>query len=144
MKKLWSNKSALTKNIRRKHRLSQSSQGLMAQTRHVRGNSYSSGVYTQGNYLQRNQEYHKLRDETFKSGDFSKMRTEMEDLEFDDKKLFDGKKSHHRRKTSLIKTDPIHKIDLGKLELKSRMHVERNKAFNSIKEKIDTMGTDAM
>lgn len=49
--------------------------------------------------------YSKLQDQTFKSGDFTKMRTEIEDIELDPGFLNEKVqiKGHHRRKPSAIK-----------------------------------------
>lgn len=57
---------------------------------------------TQSNAYNTNKGYAKLADQTLRSGDFSKVRTEMEEIEFSEPSHFSGK-GHHRRKTSLIK-----------------------------------------
>lgn len=46
--------------------------------------------------------YSKLQDQTFKSGDFSKMKTEIDDFDLLETNP-NVTKSHHRRKTSVIK-----------------------------------------
>lgn len=57
---------------------------------------------TQSNGHNSNKGYAKLADQTLRSGDFSKIRTEMEEIEFSEPNHYTGK-GQHRRKTSLIK-----------------------------------------
>lgn len=93
--------SVLTKGIPKHSRFVKSNHGIAEHARHVRTSSVGSNHLTQTNHYSLHRGYAKLGDQTFKSGDFSKMRTEMEDLEFEPTQ-YTGK-GHHRRKTSLIK-----------------------------------------
>jgi len=95
-------RSVLTKGFSKHSRLVKSNQGLAEHARHVRTSSLGSNLMTHSNQYTVHRGYSKLSDQTFKSGDFSKIRTEMEELEFTDPAPFTGK-GHHRRKASLIK-----------------------------------------
>ena len=75
---------------------------------------------TQSNQQVANWGYTKLNDQTFKSGDFSKIKTEMEDVD-----LFETnpneQKGYHRRKTSTIKKiGTVPQYDLFDNEAKSK------------------------
>jgi len=94
--------SVLTKGFVKHSRLVKSNQGLTEHSRHIRTNSLGSSLMTQSNQYTMHRGYAKLSDSTFKSGDFNKIRTEMEDLIFTDPNSL-VEKCHHRRKTSLIK-----------------------------------------
>ncbi len=94
--------SVLTKGFVKHSRHIKSNQGLVESSRHGRTNSLGSNIMTQTNQYNQNKGYARLSDNTLKSGDFSKIRTEMEDLDFSETNQFTGK-GHHRRKTSLIK-----------------------------------------
>lgn len=93
--------SILTKGLVKHSRFSKSNQGLPEHARHVRTSSVGSNVMTQSNQYSLHRGYAKLNNDTFKSGDFSKLKTEMEDLEFHDVPTTGHK--GHRRKPSLIK-----------------------------------------
>lgn len=94
--------SVLTKGFVKHSRMVKSNQGLAEASRHMRTNSLGSTIMTQGNQYNSNKGYARLSDHTQKSGDFSKIRTELEDLDFSETNHFTSK-GHHRRKTSLIK-----------------------------------------
>ena len=91
--------SVLTKGLSR-HRRYKSSQGLKESSRHARTSSLGNNIMTQSNQYGLNKGYAKLSDQTFKSGDFSKMKTEMEDFDIMEPSQT---KPGHRRKTSQIK-----------------------------------------
>jgi hypothetical protein len=57
---------------------------------------------TQSNQYNIPKGYSKLADQTLRSGDFSKLNTEIEHLDYLEPNNFSGRKGH-RRKTSLIK-----------------------------------------
>jgi hypothetical protein len=57
---------------------------------------------TQSNQYNIPKGYSKLADQTLRSGDFSKLNTEIEHLDYLEPNNFPGRKGH-RRKTSLIK-----------------------------------------
>jgi hypothetical protein len=74
---------------------------LAEHARHIRISSVGSNVMTQSNQYNISKGYSKLADQTLRSGDFSKVNTEIEHLEYPEPNHFSGK--GHRRKTSLIK-----------------------------------------
>jgi hypothetical protein len=90
----------LTKGLYKHSRHVKSNQGLNEHARHVRTSSVGSNLMTHSNQYGLHRGYAKLHDQTFKSGDFNKLKTEMEDLEFQESTT-----SHkgHRRKPSYIK-----------------------------------------
>lgn len=79
-----------------------SNQGLSDNIHHARSSSQGSNLMTNSNQYTVHPGYAKLSDSTFKYGNFNKIRTEMEDLDFSDPNLV-MVKGYHRRKTSLIK-----------------------------------------
>lgn len=93
--------SILTKGLSKYSRFEKSNQGLAEHSRHTRTSSVGNNLMTHSNQYSGSKGYSKLSDQTFKSGDFSKMRTEMEDLDFSEPN-HTGVRGH-RRKTSLIK-----------------------------------------
>ena len=94
--------SVLTKGIVKHSRFVKSGSGLNEKARHIRTSSLGNNLMTQSNQQHANWGYTKLNDQTFKSGDFSKIKTEMEDVDLLDTNPNENK-GHHRRKTSTIK-----------------------------------------
>lgn len=104
-KKGSSKASILTKGLRKHSRYSRSGMNFGPEhSRHLRTSSAGSNVMTQSNQYAANRGYAKLHDQTFKSGDFTKMRTEIEEMEFDSGSLNAKVDARgHRRKPSAIK-----------------------------------------
>jgi len=98
-KKRSTKQSILTKGLS-KHKFTKSNQGINEHARHMRTSSHGSNLMTHSNQYGLNKGYSKLSDSTFKSGDFGKLKTEMEDLDFLDP---NQSEKGHRRKTSAIK-----------------------------------------
>lgn len=94
--------SVLTKGIG-KHSRYHKSGHIHEHARHLRTSSVGSNVMTLNGQGSR-RGYAKLADQTFKSGDFSKMKTEIEDIDMDPDML-NGRVGikGHRRKMSAIK-----------------------------------------
>ena len=93
--------SILTKGLTKHSRQGKPGQVVSEHSRHVRTSSVGSNMMTLSNQQSVHRGYAKLNDQTFKSGDFSKLRTEMEDLDFD-QNFINAKnepKGHRRRKT---------------------------------------------
>lgn len=93
--------SILTKGLSKYSRFEKSNHGLAEHSRHTRTSSLGNNLMTHSNQFSGSKGYSKLSDQTFKSGDFSKMRTEMEDFDFSEPNPVGIR--GHRRKTSLIK-----------------------------------------
>eukprot|EP00343_Euplotes_focardii_P010854 CAMPEP_0205827118 /NCGR_PEP_ID=MMETSP0206-20130828/30920_1 /ASSEMBLY_ACC=CAM_ASM_000279 /TAXON_ID=36767 /ORGANISM="Euplotes focardii, Strain TN1" /LENGTH=365 /DNA_ID=CAMNT_0053127707 /DNA_START=196 /DNA_END=1294 /DNA_ORIENTATION=+ len=128
--------SVLTKGLVKHSRQVKSNQGLAEHTRHVRTSSLGSNLMTHSNQYSLHRGYAKLSDQTFKSGDFNKLRTEMEELEFSAPNPFAGK-GHHRRKTSLIKKiGTVHASNLSEVDSQPEGDNEKSKAFNLIADRI--------
>jgi hypothetical protein len=95
--------SVLTKGIGKHTRYSKSGQGA-EHSRHLRTSSVGSNVMTMSNNYGTSKGYAKLADQTFKSGDFTKMKTEIEEIELDPGVLNGHVElKGHRRRVSAIK-----------------------------------------
>ena len=94
--------SVLVKGFAKHSRYVKSSTNLKEHARHVRTSSVGNNIMTLSNKESVHRGYSKLHDQTFKSGDFSKIKTEMDEADLFET-IPNETKGHHRRKTSTIK-----------------------------------------